>query len=345
MAVQHDTLNYQPPKQLMQFEHDLAPLMMFLADEGDALVAERPSDEVLTFWRSRGVAVPEFVTLAEGRRRVAAGATLRPWGMSREVLYRFGGHALADGFTDEHRRLFSRATSVMLDDALARLPLPDIFVQDERPVLVADEAVLASMVRERCCVVKSMWSASGRGVSLVNKPEFVDAAIARYGGSIRRDGQVVVEPLLSRVADVALLFFLHGDGCVEYLGRNYYRSDAVGRFGVELIGIDPIAAYVASGEWPSDWNEQAVSALSVAIASLGIERLYSGPIGVDSMLYREADGRMKMRLCIEANMRYTMGNVNLAISRCFPGIEAEWGVADTSDILNSIKSVLDGKDH
>lgn len=346
LAVQHDTLNYQPPKQLIEFEKQLAPLMIFLAKEGDSLVCDRPKDDVLSFWASKGVSIPHFIGREEARRQIADGATLRPWGMSREVLYRFGGHALADSFTSEHRQLFSRLSSVALDERLSAIEMPDIFVQAKRPFVVRDEQTLKAVIEEGPCVIKSLWSASGRGVSIVNRQEFRAAALSRYAGSIRRDGAVVVEPLLNREIDMAMLFNLNADGKVDYLGNNFYRSDSAGRFGVELIGQDPIRPYVERGEFPRDGVDMAADYLCRAIESMGWHEMYAGAIGVDSMLYRDDEGRLKMRLCIEANIRYTMGNVNLAIAKCFPqGVEAEWGIETGRDVLDGIKAVLDSKDH
>ena len=95
MAVRNDRVNYMPPAQIVSFEHDLAGLMMFVADsEADAVVAPRPDEMLLRTWFSPGCE-PRFVSLGEGRSAVLSGCGLRPWGQSREVLHRFGLTAAA----------------------------------------------------------------------------------------------------------------------------------------------------------------------------------------------------------------------------------------------------------
>lgn len=330
LAVQHDTVNYQPAKHLMDFERRYGALMMFLAGEGDAVVADCPGRQELDFWKERGVAIPEFIDRAEARRRIANGEHLKPWGMSREVLYRFGGHALSDGYNDQHRRLFSRLTSVAVDDALASAELPDFFREEVRPRIVDDVDMLPELVGDGMCVLKTLWSASGRGVSLVSRPEFVKPAIVRFSANVRNDGAVVWEPLLDRVVDFAMLFEVCPNGNVIYLGKNYYRSDEAGRFGVELIGCDPIHQYVEAGLVPADWEQIASEKLRCAISQSVSPSLYVGPVGVDSMLYRRKSGEMAIRLCIEANVRHSMGNVNMRIAKCFEGESLEWTLGDES---------------
>ena len=114
---------------------------------------------------------------------------------------------------------------------------------------------------------------------------------------------------------------------------------------MELIGHNPLQPFIDNGEFPADGIGKAAEYLKMAISAMNWNGLYTGPIGVDSMLYRDDEGHLKMRLCIEANVRYTMGNVNLAVARCFPqGARAEWGISD-SDVLYGIKTVLDCENH
>lgn len=333
MAVRADTVNYQPPAPLVAFEQKWAPLMMFFASSAsDAVVGASPSDEVLSFWRDKGAIVPQFISLSEAKKRVCSGEMLRPWGISKEVLYRFGGHELSAQFTTEHRQLFSRLSSVALDDALAQLKLPTWCQQTERPQVFRSADELHHRIQLRPCVLKSLWSASGRGVTIVDKAEYVPSTFRRYEAYMRTDSAVVVEPLLHRLVDFAMLFSLASDGSVTYCGKNFYRSDKSGKFGVELIGYNPLQPYEDSGDLPSDWEQVASQLFSNAIRSLGWHKLYCGPVGVDSMLYSDECGRIKMRLCIEANLRYTMGNINMAIAQVLGnGVQMEWGIGNGAE--------------
>lgn len=329
MAVRADTINYQPPAQLVAFEQKWAPLMMFLATSAsDAVVSVAPSADILSYWSSKGVVIPQFISVSEAKKRVRNGEQLKPWGISKEVLYRFGGHSLSSQFTAAHRQLFSRLSSVELSNALIQSVLPS-WCQQEQSKVVSSADELHQLMLQGPCVLKSLWSASGRGVTMVDKAEYVPATFRRYEGYLRTDEAVIAEPLLNRIVDFAMLFSVGSDGEVTYLGKNFYRSDKSGRFGVELIGHNPLQPYEDSGALPSDWETVAANLLSCAIKSLSWHLLYSGMIGVDAMLYLDDSECVKMRLCVEANLRYTMGNVNMAISRALGnGVQMEWGIGN-----------------
>lgn len=330
MAVRAATVNYHPPQRLMFFEQRMASLMMFLATKNDAVVAEKPSDAILDFWQRKGLDIPQFITHSEAKQRVLQGQELKPWGLSKEVLYRFGGRALSDTFTDEHRLLLSRISSVNLDKALEQQQLPFWCSQNSRPQLITSADELQQLVfNSNSCVLKNLWSASGRGVTIIDKEEYKKPTFKRYEDSLRIDGAVVYEPLLNRLVDFALLFDIKENGEVVYLGKNFYRSDKSGRFGVELIGQNPLFEYEKNGQLPSDWEQIVSVAIIKAIETLNWSKIYTGPVGIDSMLYENSRGEVKSRICIEANLRHTMGNVNMAISHIVGnGKVAEWGLDD-----------------
>ncbi len=60
----------------------------------------------------------------------------------------------------------------------------------------------------------------------------------------------------------------------------------------------------------------------------------------EAMAYDDA-GRVMIRLCIEANIRYTMGNVNLGIRRCLPpDMDAEWSLSAGSPyVVSALRSL------
>ena len=62
MAVQNNSVSYQPPLRLQEFERAMSSLMMFISQEGDYVVGEAPDDELLLFWKERGVYLPRFVS-------------------------------------------------------------------------------------------------------------------------------------------------------------------------------------------------------------------------------------------------------------------------------------------
>ena len=70
----------------------------------------------------------------------------------------------------------------------------------------------------------------------------------------------------------------------------------------------------------TDWLQQY---LVPKLCSVGFE----GPFGVDAMVYRDADGDLKIKPIVELNPRMTMGHVALALERKLaPGVRAEFRI-------------------
>lgn len=330
MAVQNNSVSYQPPLRLQEFERAMSSLMMFISQEGDYVVGEAPDDELLLFWKERGVYLPQFVSKNDAISLIKDGAILIPWGGSRQLYYSYGLKHKSEQYTDLMRCFFSRELSVVLEDTVCRLcqgrnNLKQYDIE-ERSVLVTERDIMERRVKMGNCVVKSLWSSSGRGVQLVREQCHIEPAIVWARGKIRHDGGVVCEPFYKRLGEFTTLIEIYEDGRIEYLGTNYFEADEAGRFGKELIGQNILTRE----------EEQEVGQILIeAMSRLNWVEKYIGKIGVDGMVYNDKRGERKVRICTEVNMRHTMGNINLSVARCFsPKVKATWQIEQFDNAMS-----------
>ncbi|MDO4461839.1 MAG: hypothetical protein Q4C30_04990, partial [Bacteroidia bacterium] len=227
-----------------------------------------------------------------------------------------------DGKWSQEKRLFhSRLTSVKVEKALSNMELPEWLRVEYLPLVLASDADYNTEYK----VCKSLWSSSGRGVIIDPKGEN-DAQRRRFlMDHIKNDGYAIQEMFLDRRVELAFLFYVHKDGRVSYLGTNYYGSASNGAFGVEYLGVAPMQDY--EGDIGKDWEDVASGALAEAIRQTIAGEKYHGYVGIDSMLYVDDRGKIRLRACVEVNLRMTMGNVNLGIRKMFPqGVKAKWWI-------------------
>lgn len=298
MSVRQDGMNYTPPKTLAKMEIDLAPLMAFLTSEGDKIVGREPDDVILEML-ARQRKGTRFIDVEEAKKMVALGEGFRPWGWSRATMAQFGMKELARNW--EWRDLLSRKTSVMVEKIVnGKLGGVDV----AEAVVTDDVGIVSDYLRCGAVVVKSLWSASGRGVRFYESGD-KSAAMEYAEKCICADGEVVVERKLERVAELSFLFWV-GEGGVGHTGANAYRSGNGGAFGCEIIGAE---AFDGISSVCERWEEKYVEALRGALEETLVNTKYRGAVGVDAMVYRDGDGRFGVRSCMEVNVRYCMGHV------------------------------------
>ena len=317
MAVANGLAGYCPPKRLQVFESELASLLMFAAEQGDAVVAEPLDDELVSVLTTLSAPMPQFMSQEQARQMLRSGNyTLQPWGSSKSVFHTYG---VDNDFGDAQRMLHSRLSSVEIERHCIS---DDAFFVNANPQIIRSmgDFARAQEMFSGQFVVKSLWSSSGRGVVKTDSfPEheyYERWAAAR----LRADGAFVVEPLLSKVSDVAFLYYIDDDATVSFLGYNVFASDSAGRFGRELIH-----QYDKSlSEWLSNYIQQIVDVHANALINSGINKKYRGYLGFDSMLFRDETGALKFRPCVECNLRMTMGNVNIGVSKFFAPNTCAW---------------------
>ena len=248
LAIANGDPNYMPPKRLLQFERDLSTLPMFFAAETDiVLVHEVPSESFVTLWQKVGKNLPQFLMEDEALNDQAfcqqPKGFLYPWGWSPAVHRRlnplkefcsdeFKSSPIAQ-WTESTREIYSRKTAAGVLSEILRVAGENdwLLPVDESPVLCTQlEEIISLQSKWGRLVVKSPWSASGRGIQMLRANEFNQSNRQVISGFLKQQGYVMVEPWLNKVADLSLQFYSKGRGEVAYRGQSSFLTDAAGRY-------------------------------------------------------------------------------------------------------------------
>lgn len=295
--------HYTPPPHAVAIHNAGALLPMWWAEEGDSIIApEQIQTEALRLAGRFGL-------------NGAVGGDVRnvtqvaPWGWSLDAkrqLLRAGvdGDILPDDSSIERmRQLSHRRMSV---EILTRL-------DSGSPIALetTDPDVVVEMERNNPgCYVKSPWSSSGRGVFCARSLD-ENALRRRAEGIIHRQGSVMVERGLDKVADFAALF--HSDGVrVSFRGLSMFTTEARGMYSGNVVAPQSYIESRLSDMIDFDSLMEIISREEEILTEL-TATAYNGWMGVDMMVYNDGSRRRVMP-CVELNLRMTMGVVALKVS-------------------------------
>lgn len=330
MAIANNHHSYQPPDRLKQFEKDLGEILLFLANQEDAVLChDHPDQEFLDFWKMLGKSMPQFVTQDQITNHPQRGELVpTPWGSSKPAQHFFKSLGLRLDLASKslkdweptHQHFFSRETSAVFEHAWLNGVIPDFCRLPSSPILAQTEEELMEFIEvsQHQAVIKSLWSSSGRGIFMIKQPEHAIPAITWAMGRIRREGAVVVEPLMEKVADFSFQLHLSPNNTIRFLGINYFSTDEEGKFDKEWIHQPEIFAHIKQEKLlPDDWEDQCVTHLLPTLQSMQWHTQYEGVLGMDAMIIKAPDSSLKVRCCVEINFRHNMGLINMALKPFF----------------------------
>ena len=163
-----------------------------------------------------------------------------------------------------------------------------------------------------CCILKSPWSGSGRGLCRVSPDVWsknIEGWISRI---LRTQGCVMAEPIYNKVCDFAMEFYSSPEGSVSFAGYSLFETDAFGNYKQNLLlSDDEIETRLLSYNIPFDTLREVRRRL-IDIFNNMIAGAYTGYFGVDMMLCFQ-DEEMLLHPCVEINMRMNMGVVSRII--------------------------------
>lgn len=151
-----------------------------------------------------------------------------------------------------------------------------------------------------------------RRESLIPNEPTVDEIIPRamlawFVNHLNRDGAVVLEPWLDRIAEASMQWDIPQRGEPIFVGVAPMIDPPNSSGGYFGSRTDPRDAA------DSPWNEAIADTARVAREVQ--RRGYFGPLGIDAMLYRDADGQTRLRPIQDVNARWTMGRLALELRR------------------------------
>ena len=314
-----------PPRAARLLRRDLGFLPAFMAMDGDWVmvddveVARQASAPFAQFLPDVKWVTPKGVERMPQREKLHVECC--PWGWDEDVrnqLLRIGMNEYlmpSQGDLVKWRRLSHRATSIgLLDEIVKAHPL----AVGERIEATSLDEVRELMRQWHGAVVKAPWSSSGRGVRFVGETlsENEEGFIRRV---LEQQQSVVVEPHYDCVLNFALEFFVRERRTVPLEGISVFSNAGAAYTGNLLAPEKEKQAML----------EKYVDALTMLDISYRIHRwlgnvacdgtiaspflrVLRGPVGVDMMLVRTAEG-IRIHPCVEVNFRCTMGHVALHV--------------------------------
>lgn len=331
MAVGNGEVAWQPSRVLVQFEHDLQFLPVLFASSNDLLICtKQPSSDFLASIKWVQGSSCSFNTLDQVHKLAEANSLLinklEPWGWSPAIHHRlrklktstsenYKSSPMYD-WKPEFKNLYSRANALSVLQKILHVGnrtnqlLPNSFIPE---VVYTVDEVEQLMVRWHQLVLKSPWSASGRGVQIL-RFSYLNTSNRQWISSVlKHQGYLMVEPLLNKKLDFSLHFHISSQG-IHPLGISTFRTNSNGQY--LTSDIFPNYKTIESLISVSDLQQM----LQNAILESGAQNLYEGYIGVDLMVV-EIDGRLVIHPCVEINWRYNMGLVALRLRQILPNVE------------------------
>ena len=227
----------------------------------------------------------------------------------------------------------------------AGTPAPLLCTLEEVGVAVdtVDAALAAvAVIRARGhhrIVVKQAFGLAGHNALRLWEPELLEPQRRWIERSLQGGRQLVVEPWLERLVDFSVQFEVEASG-LRLLGYTGLVTDARGQFVANTATANfaralPPTVLACFREVPG--AAAALRATMEAVGrALGAELQavgYRGPVGVDAFVYRDAEGRARVKPVVEINPRYTMGRLTLELmQRVAPGASGTFRLVNAATL-------------
>ncbi|NPA36706.1 MAG: hypothetical protein GXO47_07640 [Chlorobi bacterium] len=370
MAVANDTVSYTPPSFLRKFEEDVAPLMGFAGRDSDFLISEKDKDgSFRNFWKRNNVVLPEYVSFQNFT--ASSGNVVFnpvPWGWNKSVIRELSslkeyfspsfGKLPVAVWKEHYKDFYSRETSVRFANEVKRRISDDSFMSVPYVPRIFDSVSDIEMWESKNSppyVFKTPWSSSGRGLYPVTDAGFVKRSRIWLKSRMKQQGKIIIEPWLNKLQDISFQFYFQPNGCVKFLGLNYFEAGSVGEFKKEFIGMpEELKKKQESFGLPEGWETDAAGLLKQVLFDSRFGENYCGPAGIDGIIFSDDNGKVRVHPCIEINFRFNMGYVNLKLKDILhPESKGEWTIKQfkpglwrsfvTDNISNHPVVMKDGK--
>lgn len=320
-AIYQRTLNYTPPANVRKMRLDLASLPLWYAQEEDFVFLHNEClSEVRHFlagFPRMARLFPRLVTRDELTSKAVSlpPVEVTPWGLSPDCLHQFerlrartGASLHVPEWKPDFEKLSGRRSAVecmrMLRDKMPDMSLPPLpgFCADMRQVTAYLQA------NEPPFVAKAPYSSSGRGLCWITGRTPDRKSLDWLKGTLAKQEFVCIERALEKTRDFALEFYSDGEGEIHDSGLSVFDTDSRGAYaGNRLDDSRVLASCIVRLIGEANYARVRQSVRDVLRELYGSR--YKGYIGVDMLIYKQADGTHAIHPCVEINMRYTMGIV------------------------------------
>jgi hypothetical protein len=330
-AVANGQTSWQPNQLLQKMEEDLGTLPLFLAGPSDVvLVKNLPPADYLASLKKIRITPPRFIQMNEIAKNEfflnEPKNRLLPWGWS-PAAHRILNPlkiACSENFKKstvfnwkpEYREIYSKKFAL---EILKRL-LPEFLPEKVLPPHLMPEVCTSRTELERHIqkwgkiMVKAPWSSSGRGLQRITKTPVVEKVWGKLCGIINAQGYAIAEPLLDKAMDLAFQFELK-QGKVNYLGISRFVTDNKGQYLGNYLNGWPIDLNSQVLHFAESLPEMIIEPLQKAIETSPLAENYEGNLGVDTLIFRDETGNLRVNPCLEINVRQNMGLLSLHLEK------------------------------
>lgn len=314
LALAANLRQFTAPHAGRQLRSDLSHIPALWADQGDLVLVD-DIDNARDKVRHLGAHLAdkvEFITKAQLEHMLHTEYldSVRPWGWNLSVkheLERMGVPEImlpTDDVLARVRELSSRQWAA--EHLQQGVEYVDNYARVKELVLQWGKAV-----------VKAPWSSSGRGVRYVSCEEYRTQgdypSFERWVANvIFRQGGVTVEPYYNKVRDFGMEFEMR-DGKVAYRGLSLFDTVKNAYSGNLICSEEEKQKMLAT--YVDAVSLERIREHVTEIMEPALKGIYSGPFGVDMMVYATADGNQYgINACVEVNLRRTMGHVAIDLA-------------------------------
>ena len=326
-AVANGNHSWQPNATLSRMQEDMSGIVRFLAKPDDIVLLKRlPSDELSHLMESVGFPQPQFRTFDSFSIKPETIKEVRPWGWSPAfirmitTLTETGKYlSTPSGISPWQmvdKELRSRKTSLYTLYHILKNHFHDNFISVAMVSKVCQnmEEIESQIAENGKLMLKLPWSSSGRGLIPITEIPLHQTVKQRIHSALKSQGYLMAEPFLDKVHDLAFLFQID-QGEINYLGISRFFTDLKGQYQGNNLG-----------GFPSDIPDEEKEFLEWAVTILpglftrifhesGLTETYSGPLGIDTLIFKDNAGRLKINPCLEINWRFTMGHISIEIEK------------------------------
>ena len=343
MAVVNGQTSYMPPAHLKQFEHDLATLPCFFGGKNDFVLVPETVDSYFTdYLCGLNFENPSFITSVNDFSVSDKLDELSPWGWSPAIHKKLQPflpfcneewleHPMTQWKT-EHALLLSRETNyrfakLLMEQNIREYELLEI---PALPLKVKTLEEIESLINimPPPALLKSPWSASGRGLFKIRDANEHAETNAWVKSKLKQQGFFFAEPFLQKIQDVSFHFYATKN-CIKFLGTTFFNTDTKGQF-ISCNIRHPENSNLKL-DFISEACKQASEFLKSGLGKLEINKDYQGAIGIDALFFQTNDNGVKLHPCIEVNLRHTMGLLNICIrEKTHPERNGKWSIIKSS---------------
>lgn len=333
LAVANGTNSFQPNRRLKQFSFDLQVLPVYLMKPGDVLLVDEFYLKYSTDFVSQlplSVHVMSLKRLCEycnqGKLHIGH---IRPWGWSPALhaqlgkLKQFCSLSFLQGpvsmWSDEYKRLFSRRFALtLLTDFVQKYPDRAYLSKGFLPSACTSEGEVKSLFdKYHTLVLKAPYSASGRGIQIVQRDQWRPFHSQWLNGLLKRQQYIMVEPKFNKKAEMGFQFFVADTGALSFVGTTHFITDSTGQYQGNILGLSNSHEAMEAFTGISDtFIRLTAERLTQLLSASAISQFHRGYLGVDALIFETSEG-LKMDPLMEVNLRCTMGNVAQSLEKHF----------------------------